>query len=151
MLTRLVRPGLIKFVKEGESATSNPGLVQLRGFTYSALGQLALRAQHLFLVDVSIAELLFESLASEPPEVKVSVQEALSMSCTAYRGVCGGRLSSPPTARFWVVRSYQMRSRSAYAAAFPFEHEDAGPALTPSAHTQPAAPCALSPMPYTRR
>ena len=90
-LSTCLASGLIKFVKEGEQAVNNPGLVQLRGFTYSALGQLARRAQHLFLADVSIAELLFESLASEPAEVKVSVQEALSMSCTAYSGVCGGQ------------------------------------------------------------
>jgi len=85
----IILTGLIKFIIEGESATNNPPLVQLRGFTYSALGQLARRAPHLFLADISIAERLFESLAAEPPEVKVSVQEALSMSCTAYRGVAG--------------------------------------------------------------
>jgi len=85
----IILTGLIKFINEGESAVNNPSIVQLRGFTYSAVGQLALRAPQLFLADVAIAERLFESLASEPPELKVSVQEALSMSCNAYSGVAG--------------------------------------------------------------
>jgi proteasome component ECM29 len=86
----IILSGLLKFIKEGDSAAiTNAQMVPLRGFTYSALGQLARRTPDLFRADVSIARQLFAALALEQPEVKVSVQEALSMSCLAYSGVSG--------------------------------------------------------------
>ncbi len=61
--------------------------VLLRGFTYSAIGQLARRMPSLFLTDAPVPRTLFNALSQEAPEVRVSVQEALSMACAAYKGV----------------------------------------------------------------
>ena len=85
----VILSGLLKFIAEDDATATAAAAVQLRGFTFSAVGQLACRAPQLFKADVGIAERLFASLATETAEVKVSVQEALSMACSAYRGIDG--------------------------------------------------------------
>ena len=85
----VILSGLLKFIAEDDATATAAAAVQLRGFTFSAVGQLACRAPQLFKADVGIAERLFASLATETAEVKVSVQEALSMACSAYRGIAG--------------------------------------------------------------
>jgi len=84
----IVLQGLVKFVREmpADIKGGDAAVAQLRGFTYSAIGQVAQRAPQLFAGDVGIASMLFGAFASEAPEVKVSVQEALSLCCGAYTG-----------------------------------------------------------------
>eukprot|EP00290_Baffinella_frigidus_P000916 CAMPEP_0180180642 /NCGR_PEP_ID=MMETSP0986-20121125/39695_1 /TAXON_ID=697907 /ORGANISM="non described non described, Strain CCMP2293" /LENGTH=850 /DNA_ID=CAMNT_0022133865 /DNA_START=25 /DNA_END=2573 /DNA_ORIENTATION=- len=86
----VVLTGLIKFVREMPEVADVGGgevaVAQLRGFTYSVIGQVAQRSPELFAADVGIAAMLFGAFGTEAPEVKVSVQEALSLCCSAYEG-----------------------------------------------------------------
>ena len=68
---------------------SDAASAALRGFTYQAVGQAAVRAPHLFRGDASIAARLFAALASEQAGVRAALQEALSQLASAYRGCSG--------------------------------------------------------------
>jgi len=83
--------GLIKFLDtmDGEMEGGQQAVAQLRGFTYSAIGQLAQRVPSLFSGDIKVAKMLFAALSGEMPEVRVSVQEAVSLSCAAYQSIEG--------------------------------------------------------------
>ena len=75
-------------------------VAQLRGFTYSAIGQLARRLPALFASDAPVPRTLFAALSQETPEVRVSVQEALSMACSAYKGASSPSPHASPKAAF---------------------------------------------------
>lgn len=83
--------GLIKFLDTmpSDMEGGQAAVAQLRGFTFSAIGQIAQRVPRLFAGDISVASMLFAALSAEMPEVRVSVQEAVSLSCIAYKNVSG--------------------------------------------------------------
>lgn len=73
--------------------------ILLRGFAYQAIGQLAARAPQPFQEDTTIARAMFGALATEPPGVRASLQEAVSSLASAYKG-CSGvqRFEAAPAA-----------------------------------------------------
>lgn len=84
-MAQIILNGLVKLL-DGQ----NPGEVdssskQLRAFTYQAIGQLSLRAPHLFNKNTDMAVRMFSALRSEPDTIRVTVQESLSSLATAYK------------------------------------------------------------------
>ena len=66
----------------------------LRGFAYQAIGQLAMRAPDPFQKHLGVASDMFQALATEPPGVRASLQEAISCLASAYQG-CSGSSHRP--------------------------------------------------------
>eukprot|EP00794_Sanderia_malayensis_P008163 gene8163-9036_t len=63
--------------------------VKLRGLSYTGLGKLVKRAGNIFRRDIALVQKLFGVLEEEGKEVRLSVQEALSMIAPAYKGITG--------------------------------------------------------------
>ncbi|KAK9448675.1 proteasome stabiliser-domain-containing protein, partial [Limtongia smithiae] len=59
-------------------ASSNPQERSLRGFAYEAIGSLIRRSPSLAGSDTAVVDFLFESLRSDIPDMRPSIQEALS-------------------------------------------------------------------------
>ena len=85
----IVLQGLVKFVREmpADIKGGDAAVAQLRGFTYSAIGQVCAAGRRSCSQATSGSRRCSSGrFASEAPEVKVSVQEALSLCCGAYTG-----------------------------------------------------------------
>ncbi|XP_051993811.1 proteasome adapter and scaffold protein ECM29-like [Xyrauchen texanus] len=90
--------------------TNNPlGLMLLNGLTklineykedpkllcmaYSAVGKLSSRMPQLFTKDIALVQQFFESMCKEEADVRLAIQEALSMMVGAYANLCGALLN----------------------------------------------------------
>eukprot|EP00892_Ulva_mutabilis_P001254 jgi/Ulvmu1/11129/UM071_0012.1 len=72
-----------------DPSDSGPSM-QLRGFLYQAVGELAQRAPEVFHNDVEIAGSFFQALAAEPDGIRATVQEAINRLAAAYKGLSEG-------------------------------------------------------------
>lgn len=79
---------LLSLLQEDASG-GDAASILLRGFAYQAIGQLAARAPQPFQEDTTIARAMFGALATEPPGVRASLQEAVSSLASAYKGCSG--------------------------------------------------------------
>ncbi|KAK9795879.1 hypothetical protein WJX73_005986 [Symbiochloris irregularis] len=83
-----VLSSLLSLLEETQGS-SDAASSALRGFAYQAIGQLAMRAPEPFQRRLSVASDMFQALATEPPGVRASLQEAISCLASAYRGCSG--------------------------------------------------------------
>ncbi|XP_039615329.1 proteasome adapter and scaffold protein ECM29 isoform X2 [Polypterus senegalus] len=60
---------------------------------YSAVGKLSSRMPHLFTKDIALVQQFFEAMCKEEPEIRLSIQEALSMMVGAYTSLQGALLN----------------------------------------------------------
>lgn len=77
---------LLVMLDDDSTLSGDPIALTLRGFTYQTLGQLAQRAPSVFASDASLAERMFAALGTEPQGVRTSVQGAVSVLASAYKG-----------------------------------------------------------------
>ena len=76
----------------------------LRGFAYQALSQLGERIPSVLQDDLEIPEYLFQTLATEAPGVRASLQQSLSTLSSAYAKV-EGKYSHSATLKLKVKQS----------------------------------------------
>ncbi|KNC98802.1 uncharacterized protein SPPG_05780 [Spizellomyces punctatus DAOM BR117] len=81
--------GVLRFISEQEPAPGNESESGLRGFAYEAVGLLSKRAPECF--DTSILFDFFKALSTEPRNVRISIQDALSNMAHAYKGLAAGQ------------------------------------------------------------
>ncbi|KAG8455024.1 hypothetical protein GDO86_001298 [Hymenochirus boettgeri] len=79
--------GLTKLINEYKE---DPKLLSL---AYSAVGKLSGRMPQLFTKDLALVQQFFEALRKEDTDVKLSIQEALSMMVGAYNNLEGAQLT----------------------------------------------------------
>lgn len=84
-MAQIILSGLLKLLDGQDPGDTDSSSKQLRSFTYQAIGQLSLRAPHLFNKNTDMAVRMFAALRSEPDSVRVTVQEALSSLANAYK------------------------------------------------------------------
>uniref|UniRef100_A0A672GTF9 Ecm29 proteasome adaptor and scaffold n=1 Tax=Salarias fasciatus TaxID=181472 RepID=A0A672GTF9_SALFA len=60
---------------------------------YSAVGKLSSRMPQLFTKDIALVQQFFESMCKEEPDVRLAIQEALSMMVGAYANLQGALLN----------------------------------------------------------
>eukprot|EP00899_Mesostigma_viride_P010697 jgi/Mesvir1/19629/Mv09917-RA.4 len=86
LLAPIVLDGMIKLLKSGEPEQADTATSQLRGFTYSAIAQLASRSPQLFSSQMDLCRQFFGALNREPPPVRPNVQAAVSALAAAFKG-----------------------------------------------------------------
>ncbi|XP_075450242.1 proteasome adapter and scaffold protein ECM29 isoform X2 [Ascaphus truei] len=79
--------GLTKLINEYKE---DPKLLST---AYSAVGKLASRMPQLFTKDLALVQQFFEAMRKEEPDVRLSIQEALSMMVGAYTNLEGAQLT----------------------------------------------------------
>ncbi|XP_019955953.2 proteasome adapter and scaffold protein ECM29 [Paralichthys olivaceus] len=79
--------GLTKLINEYKE---DPKLLCV---AYSAVGKLASRMPQLFTKDIALVQQFFESMCKEEPDVRLAIQEALSMMVGAYANLQGALLN----------------------------------------------------------
>ncbi|KAJ8416439.1 hypothetical protein AAFF_G00357270 [Aldrovandia affinis] len=79
--------GLTKLINEYKE---DPKLLCV---AYSAVGKLSSRMPQLFTKDIALVQQFFEAMCKEDPEVRLSIQEALSMMVGAYAQLQGALLN----------------------------------------------------------
>ncbi|KAF7662410.1 hypothetical protein LDENG_00236880 [Lucifuga dentata] len=79
--------GLTKLINEYKE---DPKLLCV---AYSAVGKLSSRMPHLFTKDIALVQQFFESMCKEEPDVRLAIQEALSMMVGAYANLQGALLN----------------------------------------------------------
>lgn len=84
-MAQITLSGLVKLLDGQNPGDTDSSSKQLRAFTYQALGQLSLRAPHLFNKNTDMVERMFNALRSEPDSIRTTVQETLSSLATAYK------------------------------------------------------------------
>lgn len=84
-MAQIILTGLVKLLDGQNPGETDSSSKQLRAFTYQAMGQLALRAPHLFNSNTDMAVRMFGALRNEPDSIRVTVQEALSSLAAAYK------------------------------------------------------------------
>ncbi|KAG0202738.1 hypothetical protein BGX28_004843 [Mortierella sp. GBA30] len=75
--------GLLKFTRESES-TSGIDPVAAKGFAYVAISLISKRVPEIFRKDLSIVDDFFGQLASQPPNMKMYIQESLCTMLDAF-------------------------------------------------------------------
>ena len=76
----------MKLIKNGPMFKGSAmDIESIRGITFSMLGEISLRAPHLFTANLDITAMLFTAVSSDSPNVRISVQKALSNVCLAYK------------------------------------------------------------------
>ncbi|KAJ3397973.1 hypothetical protein HDU92_000075 [Lobulomyces angularis] len=76
--------GMLKYINESTEVLK-PEDETVRGFAYEAIGLLSKRVKSVFAQDISIVKLFFDALSNESRNVKVSVQDSLTMMAEAYK------------------------------------------------------------------
>ncbi|KAL1918775.1 uncharacterized protein VTP21DRAFT_2797 [Calcarisporiella thermophila] len=76
--------GMLKFIEEQREMTGNDAET-LRGFGYVAIGLITKRVPDMFRTDIPLLSNLFSSVSTETANVRVSVQEALSLMIDVYK------------------------------------------------------------------
>jgi proteasome component ECM29 len=84
-MAQIILNGLVKLLDGQNPGDTDSSSKQLRAFTYQAIGQLSLRAPHLFNKNTDMAVRMFAALRSEPDSIRVTVVESLSSLATAYK------------------------------------------------------------------
>lgn len=84
-MAQIILSGLVKLLDGQNPGDTDSSSKQLRAFTYQAIGQLSLRAPHLFNKNTDMAVRMFSALRSEPDSIRITVQESLSSLATAYK------------------------------------------------------------------
>ncbi|XP_054635764.1 proteasome adapter and scaffold protein ECM29 isoform X2 [Dunckerocampus dactyliophorus] len=79
--------GLTKLINEYKE---DPKLLCV---AYSAVGKLSSRMPQLFTKDIALVQQFFESMCKEEPDVRLAIQEALSMMVGAYANLQGALLN----------------------------------------------------------
>ncbi|XP_041077323.1 proteasome adapter and scaffold protein ECM29 isoform X1 [Polyodon spathula] len=79
--------GLTKLINEYKE---DPKLLCV---AYSAVGKLSSRMPELFSKDIALVQQFFEAMCKDDPEVRLSIQEALSMMVGAYTSLQGALLN----------------------------------------------------------
>ncbi|XP_071264383.1 proteasome adapter and scaffold protein ECM29 isoform X2 [Salvelinus alpinus] len=79
--------GLTKLINEYKE---DPKLLCM---AYSAVGKLASRMPQLFTKDIALVQQFFEAMCKEEPDVRLAIQEALSMMVGAYANLQGALLN----------------------------------------------------------
>ncbi|KAM8960529.1 proteasome adapter and scaffold protein ECM29 [Pelodytes ibericus] len=79
--------GLTKLINEYKE---DPKLLSM---AYSAVGKLSSRMPQLFTKDLALVQQFFEALRKEDMDVRLSIQEALSMMVSAYTNLEGAQLT----------------------------------------------------------
>ncbi|XP_068607533.1 proteasome adapter and scaffold protein ECM29 [Brachionichthys hirsutus] len=79
--------GLTKLINEYKE---DPKLLCV---AYSAVGKLSSRMPQLFTKDIALVQQFFESMCKEEPDVRLAIQEALSMMVGAYANLHGALLN----------------------------------------------------------
>ncbi|XP_044046136.1 proteasome adapter and scaffold protein ECM29 [Siniperca chuatsi] len=79
--------GLTKLINEYKE---DPKLLCV---AYSAVGKLSSRMPQLFTKDIALVQQFFESMCKEEPDVRLAIQEALSMMVGAYSNLQGALLN----------------------------------------------------------
>ncbi|KAM4053541.1 proteasome adapter and scaffold protein ECM29 isoform 2-T2 [Anomaloglossus baeobatrachus] len=79
--------GLTKLINEYKE---DPKLLSM---AYSAVGKLSGRMPHLFTKDLALVQQFFEAMRKEDMDVRLSIQEALSMMVGAYTNLEGAQLT----------------------------------------------------------
>ncbi|KAG0371099.1 hypothetical protein BGZ54_000043 [Gamsiella multidivaricata] len=76
--------GLLKFTRENENVIGLES-ESAKGFAYVALGLISKRVPEIFRKDLTIVQGIFDQLASQPPNVKTYIQEALCTMLDAFQ------------------------------------------------------------------
>ncbi|XP_072318992.1 proteasome adapter and scaffold protein ECM29 [Eucyclogobius newberryi] len=79
--------GLTKLINEYKE---DPKLLCV---AYSAVGKLSSRMPQLFTKDIALVQQFFESMCKEEPDVRLAIQEALSMMVGAFANLQGAQLN----------------------------------------------------------
>ncbi|XP_063311357.1 proteasome adapter and scaffold protein ECM29 [Pelobates fuscus] len=79
--------GLTKLINEYKE---DPKLLSM---AYSAVGKLSSRMPQLFTKDIALVQQFFEAMRKEDTDVRLSIQEALSMMVSAYSNLEGAQLT----------------------------------------------------------
>ncbi|KAM9313856.1 proteasome adapter and scaffold protein ECM29 [Pholidichthys leucotaenia] len=79
--------GLTKLINEYKE---DPKLLCV---AYSAVGKLSSRMPQLFTKDIALVQQFFEAMCKEEPDVRLAIQEALSMMVSAYANLQGALLN----------------------------------------------------------
>uniref|UniRef100_A0A674CD05 Ecm29 proteasome adaptor and scaffold n=1 Tax=Salmo trutta TaxID=8032 RepID=A0A674CD05_SALTR len=79
--------GLTKLINEYKE---DPKLLCM---AYSAVGKLSSRMPQLFTKDIALVQQFFEAMCKEEPDVRLAIQEALSMMVGAYANLQGALLN----------------------------------------------------------
>ncbi|XP_045070407.1 proteasome adapter and scaffold protein ECM29 isoform X1 [Coregonus clupeaformis] len=79
--------GLTKLINEYKE---DPKLMCM---AYSAVGKLSSRMPQLFTKDIALVQQFFEAMCKEEPDVRLAIQEALSMMVGAYANLQGALLN----------------------------------------------------------
>eukprot|EP01119_Soliformovum_irregulare_P015728 TRINITY_DN4466_c0_g1_i1.p1 TRINITY_DN4466_c0_g1~~TRINITY_DN4466_c0_g1_i1.p1 ORF type:complete len:1775 (+),score=639.94 TRINITY_DN4466_c0_g1_i1:70-5394(+) len=79
----VILSGLLKFLDQLKES-QGPDANELKRFAYVAIGLLSKRLPRLFSEDLAIITTFFTSLAAEEQSVKGSIQDGLTMLCSAY-------------------------------------------------------------------
>ncbi|XP_037554197.1 proteasome adapter and scaffold protein ECM29 [Nematolebias whitei] len=79
--------GLTKLINEYKE---DPKLLCV---AYAAVGKLSSRMPQLFTKDIALVQQFFESMCKEEPDVRLAIQEALSMMVAAYANLQGALLN----------------------------------------------------------
>ena len=84
-MAQIILNGLVKLLDSQNPGDTDSSSKQLRAFTYQAIGQLSLRAPHLFNKNTEMVVRMFGALRTEPDSIRITVQESLSSLATAYK------------------------------------------------------------------
>ena len=84
----IILSGLLKLISELKKAEETQDTIQLKNYSYSAVGLLAKRVPSLFRKDLTLLTQMFASLR-EPSEdkAKTTIFETLQQMCAAYHGL----------------------------------------------------------------
>ncbi|TPX38193.1 hypothetical protein SmJEL517_g00223 [Synchytrium microbalum] len=84
----IIISGLLKLIEQAQEDSAVQEGETLRGFAYEAMGLVSKRgAPDLFVADTSILMSFFKAVSLETRNVRVSVQDALSMMIDAYKDI----------------------------------------------------------------
>ncbi|TPX39274.1 hypothetical protein SeLEV6574_g07344 [Synchytrium endobioticum] len=125
--------GLLKLIEqrhdnEAQAAQSAQEAEVLRGFAYEAIGLVSRRAPELFANDMTILTSFFKALSIETRNVRISVQDALTMMIDAYKNTVNDEMKRTVVEEIILTNIEKNEPPARYIATkyavslFPFSH-----------------------------